>query len=96
MQRLIRFLAIAGAVVWSLFAWGAYALVNWVGGVAARNADWATGHPETVEWLSWAAGLMTSAGLVGVVVIWAIGLVLFLIVAALARRSRIALPRPVR
>jgi hypothetical protein len=63
------------AVLWSLLAWGTYALIDAVGGLAARNADWATGHPETVVWLSWLANLATGLGLIGVVAVWAIGLI---------------------
>src|ERR671918_334348 len=54
MKRLLWGLAWIAVLVWSLFAWGAYGLLDFFGGVAARNADIVTGHPETVEWLSWA------------------------------------------
>ena len=57
MRRLLWIIAWFAVVIWSLFAWGAYGLLDFFGGVAARNADIVTGHPETVEWLSWA--LMT-------------------------------------
>jgi hypothetical protein len=57
--------------LWSLFAWGAYGLFDLFGGVAVRNADIVTGHPETVEWLSWALGVLRSLGLAAIVVVWA-------------------------
>ena len=41
-----------------------------------------TGHPETVVALSWAASVLTSVGLAGVVVVWLIGLMLLLAVPA--------------
>ncbi len=52
MKRLLWILAWIAVAVWSLFAWGAYGLLDFFGGMAARNADIVTGHPETVEWLS--------------------------------------------
>jgi hypothetical protein len=72
-------------VLWSLFAWGAYALVGWAGELAATNADLVTGHPETVVLLSQAAGLLTGVGLAGVVMVWLIGLALLLLVPVVAR-----------
>lgn len=96
MRRLLSGLAVVVAVLWSLFAWGAYALVEWAGGLAATNADIVTGHPETVVLLSQAAGILTSFGLAGVVVVWLVGLAILLLVPVAARlfgRSAPALPR---
>jgi hypothetical protein len=79
MRRLLWVLAWVAVAVWSLFAWGAYGLLDFFGGVAARNADIVTGHPETVEWLSWALAVLRSLGLGAIVFVW--GLVSLLILA---------------
>ena len=79
MRRLLWVLAWIAVAVWSLFAWGAYGLLDFFGGVAARNADIVTGHPETVEWLSWALMTLRGLGLGAIVVVW--GLVSLLILA---------------
>jgi fatty acid desaturase len=79
MKRLLWGLAWIAVLVWSLFAWGAYGLLDFFGGVAARNADIVTGHPETVEWLSWALTALRGLGLGAIVVVW--GLVSLLILA---------------
>jgi len=79
MKRLLWILAWIAVAVWSLFAWGAYGLLDFFGGVAARNADIVTGHPETVEWLSWALMILRSLGLGAIAVVW--GLVSLVILA---------------
>ena len=73
-------------MLWSLLAWGTYALVGAVGRLVAENADWASGHPETVVWLSWLASLATSLGLAGVVTVWAAGIIAIMIIALLLSR----------
>lgn len=65
--------------LWSLFAWGAYSLIDLFGSTAARHADSVTNHPETVEWLSWGLGAFKNLGLAAVIIIW--GLVSLLILA---------------
>ncbi|MBB3017817.1 fatty acid desaturase [Microvirga lupini] len=79
MRRLLWVLAWMAVAIWSLFAWGAYGLLDFFGGIAARNADIVTGHPETVEWLSWALTTLRGLGLGAIVVVW--GLVSLLILA---------------
>jgi hypothetical protein len=79
MKRLLWGLAWIAVLVWSLFAWGAYGLLDFFGGIAARNADIVTGHPETVEWLSWALTTLRGLGLGAIVMVW--GLVSLLILA---------------
>ncbi len=74
MKRLLRLVAVFLAVCWSLLAWGLYALVSLAGNGIARNVDWASNNPETVEWLFWFAGLLTSVGLAGIVTVWLAGL----------------------
>ncbi|WP_293865759.1 hypothetical protein [uncultured Alsobacter sp.] len=73
MKVVIWLLAAAVFGLWSLFSWGAHSLIGWAGQTGARNADWLTGHPETVEWLSWGAATFGSLGEGVVVVTWAIG-----------------------
>lgn len=82
MRRLLWVLAWICVALWSLFAWGAYGLFDLFGGVAVRNADIVTGHPETVEWLSWALGVLRSLGLAAIVVVWAVVSLLILAVPA--------------
>ncbi|MBX9740907.1 MAG: hypothetical protein K2X62_12570 [Beijerinckiaceae bacterium] len=72
--------------LWSLLAWASHSLVEWAGQLAARNSDMVTGHPETVEWLSWAANAAGVAGGSIVIVIWAIGCALALGLAAILSR----------
>ncbi|MBM6578784.1 hypothetical protein ILT44_01220 [Microvirga sp. BT689] len=79
MKRLLWILAWFAVALWSLFAWGAYGLLDFFGSVAARNADIVTGHPETVEWLSWALMTLRGLGLGAIVFVW--GLVSLLILA---------------
>lgn len=82
MRRLLWVLAWIAVAIWSLFAWGAYGLLDFFGGVAARNADIVTGHPETVEWLSWGLMALKGLGLGAVVVVWALVSLLILAVPA--------------
>ena len=79
MKRLLWAFAWIAVALWSLFAWGAYGLLDFFGGVAARNADIVTGHPESVEWLSWALMTLRGLGLGAIVFVW--GLVSLLILA---------------
>ncbi|MEE1658041.1 hypothetical protein VB618_17705 [Microvirga sp. CF3062] len=79
MRRLLWIFAWIAVGLWSLFAWGAYGLLDFFGGVAARNADIVTGHPESVEWLSWALMTLRGLGLGAIVFVW--GLVSLLILA---------------
>jgi hypothetical protein len=82
MRRLLWIIAWFAVAIWSLFAWGAYGLLDFFGGVAARNADIFTVHPETVEWLSWALMTLRGLGLGAVVVVWALVSLLILAVPA--------------
>ncbi|SCY01835.1 hypothetical protein [Microvirga guangxiensis] len=79
MRRLLWILAWIGVVLWSLFAWGAYGLLDIFGDVAVRNADIVSDHPETVEWLSWSLAVLRSLGLGAIVFVW--GAVSLLILA---------------
>jgi len=85
MRRLVFALAVVAAILWSLFAWGAYGVLGWAGDVAARNADWVTGNPEAVVWLSTLASWLTGLGLAGIVAVWLLGLGLIFLVPLLLR-----------
>ena len=56
--------------LWSLFAWGVYALLGYAGGFAARNADLIPLPPELTFWV---ADLLSGAGGVVVWIVWLIG-----------------------
>jgi hypothetical protein len=84
MRRLLWVLAWIGVAVWSLFAWGAYGLLDLFGGVASRNADIVTSHPETVEWLSWMLAALRNLGLAAIVLVWGVVSLLILAVPAAA------------
>jgi len=79
MRRLLWVLAWIAVALWSLFAWGAYGLLDIFGDLAVRNADIVSDHPETVEWLSWAFATLRSLGLGAIVFVW--GAVSLLILA---------------
>ena len=83
MKRLLWILAWIAVAIWSLFAWGAYGLLDVFGAFAARNADIVTGQPETVEWLSWALMTLRSLGLGAIVIVWGLVSLLILAVPAL-------------
>lgn len=78
MRRMAWGIALVVAFLWSLLAWAAYALVGWVGNVAVAHADWVTAHPDALSWLAWVGGMLTGVGLVGVVILWLLGVVLIL------------------
>ncbi|MBM1169732.1 hypothetical protein [Microvirga arabica] len=82
MRRLLWIVAWMAVAIWSLFAWGAYGLLDFFGGVAARNADIVPGNPEAVEWLSWALMTLRGLGLGAIVVVWALVSLLILAVPA--------------
>jgi hypothetical protein len=84
MKRLLWILAWIAVAVWSLFAWGAYGLLDLFGGLASRNADVVTSNPETVEWLSWGLSTLSGLGLAAIVVVWGVVSLLILAVPAAA------------
>lgn len=73
MRALIALGALVGLALWSGLAWLAHGLVDQAGAFATRHADKVTSHPETVEWLSWAAGLSGDLGGWVVLGVWALG-----------------------
>jgi hypothetical protein len=94
MRRIIWGIAWLAVAVWSLVAWGSYGLVDLFGDVAVRNADVVTGHPETVEFLSWSLAFLRSLGLFAVVTVWAIvSLIILGVATVLARILGARVPR---
>ena len=82
MRRLLWILAWIGVALWSLFAWGAYGLLDIFGDLAVRNADIVSEHPETVEWFSWGLATLRNLGLGAIVFVWAAVSLLILAVPA--------------
>ena len=97
MSRLLWVLSWAGIAIWSLFAFAAYGLVDFLGQTAMRNADAFSTDPETVEWIfrvfSWGRGLSVSV----ILIVW--GTVSLAILAVPWLFDRLAKPQaagPVR
>ena len=85
MKRLIWIVAWISVAVWSLFAWGAYGLIDVFGNMAAGNAD-VVSNPEAVEWLSWSLRVLRGLGLAAVIGVWAfVSLVILAVAWVLAR-----------
>lgn len=80
MRRFLWLVAGTLVTLWSLLAWGAYGLIDLFGSTAARHADVVSGHPETVEWLSWGLAAIRNLGLAAVVFVWGIVALLILVV----------------
>lgn len=76
MKPILWSLIVLAVVAWSLLAWGSSELLEWAGGVTAAHADRVSSHPETVEWLSWAVGLLAGLGQGTILVVWLAGLLL--------------------
>lgn len=85
MRRLLWSIAWIAVAIWSLFAWGAYGLLDLFGDMAVRNADMVGGNPEAVEWIAWALATLRGLGLGAIVFVW--GLVSLLILAVPAALS---------
>jgi hypothetical protein len=83
MRVLAWMFLVCGGLIWSGLAWVGWLTVEWAGGFASRNADLLTAYPETVVWLSWAAGLIAAVGQGGVVAVWLVGLAALAALAAL-------------
>jgi len=97
-SRLLWTFAWAGVAVWSLFAFGAYGLLDLLGGLMARSADAFARDPATVEWLFGLFNGLKNLGLTAILVIW--GLVSLCLLAVPWFFDRLAggaaAPRPSR
>ena len=78
MRNLVLIVAAFLLGLWSLFAWGVYALLGYAGGFAAGNADLIPLPPELTFWV---AELLSGAGGVVVWIVWLIGVALIALVA---------------
>nr|AGS49889.1 hypothetical protein [uncultured bacterium esnapd21] len=83
MKTLAWTLLVCGGLVWSGLAWIAWRGVDWATDIAARNPNFLTADPETVIWLSSAAGLLAASGQAGVLAIWLVGLAILGVLAIL-------------
>jgi len=97
-SRLLWTFAWAGVAVWSLFAFGAYGLVDLLGGLVARSADALASNPETVEWLFGLFNALKNLGLTAIVVVWGLVSLCLLAVPWFFDRlaDRAAAPQPPR
>ena len=98
MRALAWVLLLVSLVVWSLLALGAHGLVGWAGDMMLRQADFFTGHAETVAWIGWAVALANDLGGWIVVAIWGLGVLGMIVGFWLLRRwsaSRRGDARPV-
>lgn len=96
MRDFVNRLGLALTILWSLLAWGAYALTEWLGGLAARHSDQVSSDPRTVENVFEALTLLTKIGLFGVVAMWLLGVAFIWLLTAAARflARRDAAPPP--
>jgi hypothetical protein len=77
-RKLVLIVAALLIGVWSLFAWGVYAVLGYAGGFAAANAEFMPLPPELTFWI---AGLLSGAGGAVVWIVWLIGAVLIALAA---------------
>jgi hypothetical protein len=74
------------ALIWTLMTWGAYALLTVAGDAISGGVGVLGAWPDVEYWLSWSMRLAEQFGIVILVVTWAIGLLLLLILAWVAGR----------
>jgi hypothetical protein len=73
MQRVIWIIAAIAFFAWSLLAWLGNAMLGWLAGFVAGNADQLTAVGAPAGWLSWVAALADSVGGALIVVVWLFG-----------------------
>jgi len=69
-SRLLWIFAWVGVAVWSLFAFGAYGLLDLLSGFIARSADAFASDPETVDRLFGLFTGLKNLGLTAILVLW--------------------------
>jgi hypothetical protein len=69
-RRLVWALAWTAVAVWSLLAWGAYGLLDLVGGLAAGGAGTIAVDPTAGAVVSWIVNAIKGLGLFAIVAIW--------------------------
>lgn len=86
MKKLYWALALGGVAIWSLLTWGAYALVTGAGGFLVANAD-VLGGADVQYWVQWTLRLLEQFGVVLLWIVWAVGAVLLLGLAAVGAKA---------
>ena len=74
-------------LLWTVLAFGAYAVVNLVGDLLIRNVDIVPVPPEGLELISWLLLAAQKIGFGAVVVAWLFGAVLIVAIGLLAQRA---------
>lgn len=93
MKRLFWVLALGGLAVWSLFTWGAYALVTGAGDFLVANADLLGAGAEVQTWVQWSLRALEQFGVVLLWIVWATGALLLLAAAAAGAKAVAAVRR---
>ncbi len=70
MRRLVWVLAWTAVAVWSLLAWGAYGLLDLVGGLAAGGAGSISLEPGVGAVVAWIINAFKGLGLFAIVAVW--------------------------
>ncbi len=70
MRRVVWFFAWAAVAVWSLIAWGAYGLLDLVGGLAAGGAGSIPVDPTASATVAWIVNAVKGLGLFAIVAVW--------------------------
>ncbi len=70
MRRLVWALAWTAVAVWSLLAWGAYGLLDLVGGLAAGGAVSIALDPGVGSVVTWTVNALKGLGLFAIVAVW--------------------------
>ncbi len=70
MRRLVWALAWTAVAVWSLLAWGAYGLLDLVGGLAAGGAGSIAVDPGIGSVVAWIVNAIKGLGLFAIVAVW--------------------------
>lgn len=86
MKSIVWLISVALFGLWSLVAWGAWALLGVAGRVASQNADVVPGSPELVEWISWLAGTGAGVGEWLVIAVWAVGSIVLFVLTGIVNK----------
>lgn len=70
MRRVVWFFAWTAVAVWSLIAWGAYGLLDLVGGLAAGGAGSIAVDPTAGAAVAWVVNAVKGLGLFAIVAVW--------------------------
>ncbi len=70
MRRLVWALAWTAVAIWSLLAWGAYGLLDLVGGLAAGGAGSIAVDPSVGAGIAWVVNAVKGLGLFAILALW--------------------------